>query len=149
MANKAAIERMLDEQLPAARARGRAVLKKGPRAVAVKFQGGKIVVLLDSGAEIRFPPAWAQGLRGASRAELSDVVIEARGLGLHWPSLDADLYVPALADNIFGTPAWMRAIGKVGGLARSAAKTKAARVNGAKGGRPRKVKRSDGARTTP
>ena len=35
MANKAAIERMLDEQLPAARARGRAVLKKGPRAVAV------------------------------------------------------------------------------------------------------------------
>jgi hypothetical protein len=64
------------------------------------------------------------------------------GFNLHWPALDVDLFVPALLAGVFGTRAWMaRELARVGGQARSAAKTKAARANGAKGGRPRKTVR--------
>ncbi|RZS58791.1 hypothetical protein [Sphaerotilus mobilis] len=37
------------------------------------------------------------------------------------------------------SPEWMAAIGRLGGQSKSAAKSRAARLNGAKGGRPRKT----------
>ena len=141
MVDKAAIESQLKKDW-ASLARGRAELRKGPLAVNVRLRRGKIVVSLNTGAEVSFPPSLAQGLRGASRAALQDVVIEARGLGLHWPQLDADLYVPALTRGVLGNPQWMATIGRTGGLSRSDAKTRAARANGAKGGRPRKGKQA-------
>jgi len=57
---------------------------------------------------------------------------------LHWEHLDADLSVPRLVMGIFGSGAWMRELGRKGGSASSAAKRKAARANGRKGGRPAK-----------
>ena len=138
MANKERIERDLAKRFPLARSRGRATLLRGPRATAVRYVAGKVVVTLDSGVELRFPPALAQGLANASPRELSEVVIEAGGLSLHWPKLDADFYVPALAQGALGTRQWMSHIGRAGGRSRSATKVKAARVNGAKGGRPRR-----------
>jgi len=142
MVDKAAIERQLEKDFDAARARGRAVLRKGPLAVDVRLRGGKIVISLNTGVVISFPPSLAQGLAGASRADLSDVVIEAKGLSLHWPKLDADFYVPALARGVLGNQEWMSRIGRAGGLSKSVAKGKAARANGAKGGRPRKGKQT-------
>ena len=59
------------------------------------------------------------------------------GLGLHWPQLDADLYVPAPIEGAFGSRRWMQHIGELGGSARSAAKAKALRENGTRGGRPK------------
>jgi hypothetical protein len=47
--------------------------------------------------------------------------------------------VHALIDGVFGSKAWMRDIGRVGGSAKSEAKATAARENGKKGGRPRKA----------
>jgi hypothetical protein len=72
-------------------------------------------------------------------ADLRLIEVTAAGLGLHWPSLDADLYVPDLVKGILGTKAWMAHIGAAGGKAASKAKTRAARVNGKLGGRPRKI----------
>ena len=40
------------------------------------------------------------------------------GLGLHWPQLDADLYVPALIEGAFGSRRGIQHIGEVGGSAR-------------------------------
>jgi hypothetical protein len=57
---------------------------------------------------------------------------------LHWPLLDADLYVPSLIEGAFGSRRWMQQIGKVGGSIRSSIKAKAARENGKRGGRPRR-----------
>ncbi len=58
---------------------------------------------------------------------------------LHWPDLDVDLPVGGLAAGLFGTHAWMtQALARVAGQSTSAAKSAAARANGAKGGRPRK-----------
>jgi hypothetical protein len=59
------------------------------------------------------------------------------GLGLHWPQLDADLYVPAVIEGAFGSRRRMQHIGKLGGSARSAAKAKASREYGTRGGRPK------------
>jgi hypothetical protein len=64
------------------------------------------------------------------------------GLGLHFPKLDADLYLPALLDGWLGSRRWMAArMGERGGRARSAAKRTASRANGKLGGRPRKAAR--------
>jgi hypothetical protein len=130
------------DQIKEARAAARARMKAGPRAVAARYdrRRSRVTVSLDSGVELAFPPDWAEGLAGASPAELSHVEISPTGLGLHWPRRDADLYLPALINGIFGSPRWMAGgMGKLGGRSRSAAKKAAARANGRHGGRPRKA----------
>jgi hypothetical protein len=67
------------------------------------------------------------------------VEVDGAGFNLHWPSLDVDLYVPALVSGIFGTRAWMtKELARRAGQAKSPAKAAAARRNGVRGGRPRK-----------
>lgn len=115
--------------------------KLQPRAVTAKFDRtqGKVVVELSTGLTIAFRPRDAQGLEKASPAELSPIEISPSGFGLHFPRLEADLYLPALLEGFFGSRKWAAAqLGARGGKARSAAKASAARVNGALGGRPRK-----------
>ncbi len=109
------------------------------RAVAARFdrRASRVVIRLNTGLELAFPPAMAEGLGGATAEDLSEIEISPAGLGLHWPRLDADLYVPALLKGAFGSRQWMAAqLGAVGGRARSAAKVASARENGRKGGRP-------------
>ena len=116
--------------------------ESGPHAVAARYDRrvGRIMVTLSNGLELAFPPHLAEGLADAKPADLAVIEITPAGLGLHWPKLDADLYLPALLQGVFGSPRWMAGLlGKSGGLARTAAKVAAARKNGRKGGRPRKL----------
>jgi hypothetical protein len=100
-----------------------------------------VIVGLDNGLELSFPPRLAQGLEHAAPADLAIIEISPLGDGLHWPALDADLYVPSLLQGIFGSKSWMASqLGAAGGRARSSAKAAAAKENGRKGGRPRKVR---------
>jgi hypothetical protein len=126
-------------QIPAARARARAAAKAEPRARRARYDRARrvVVVELTNGAFFGFPVELAQGLRGALPEQLARVEVSPSGEALHWEALDADLSVPALLQGIFGTRAWMRELGRAGGRARSKVKAQAARVNGAKGGRPR------------
>ncbi|WP_298290117.1 DUF2442 domain-containing protein [Thiomonas sp.] len=118
--------------------RGRNLLSRGPLAVAAHYRDGRIHVELNNGCAFEFPVDQAQGLTGADEADLQVIEIEASGLGLHWPRLNADLYVPNLIKGILGTKRWMASIGAAGGRVKSAAKAEAARANGAKGGRPKR-----------
>ncbi len=118
---------------------GRRQLARGPLAVSAQYTDQRIRVELDNGCFFEFPVAQAQGLQGAKSADLRIIEIMASGLGLHWPKLDADLYVPALVKGILGGKRWMADIGRMGGIAQSESKASAARANGAKGGRPRKL----------
>ncbi|EGQ61102.1 hypothetical protein GGI1_04512 [Acidithiobacillus sp. GGI-221] len=58
---------------------------------------------------------------------MAEIVIEGHGIGLRFPRLDADLYVPALARGVLGASAWMRSLGRKGGISKSPAKAEAAR----------------------
>lgn len=122
-------------------ARGKLAQASQPRAAAARYDARKklVVIELANGASFAFPPSLAQGLEGASAADLSDIEITPMGTGLHWPRLDADLTVDGLLAGIFGSRSWMRAHAARAGRARSPAKAAAARANGAKGGRPRKL----------
>lgn len=127
------------EQFRAANTRGLATLARGPIARAARYDSrrGLIVVTLEGGCEFSFPAALAEGLADASRSKLTKIKISPNGLGLHWPLLDADLYVPGLIEGAFGSRRWMQKIGKLGGLSRSSLKAKASRENGKRGGRPK------------
>ena len=131
-----------DAAIQEAEERMRMRRESGPHAVAARYDRrvGRIMVTLSNGLELAFPPHLAEGLADAKPADLAIIEITPAGLGLHWPKLDADLYLPALLQGVFGSPRWMAGLlGKSGGLARTAAKVAAARKNGRKGGRPRKL----------
>ena len=127
------------EQFKAANKRGAATLSHGPIAHAARYDARRslVVVTLERGCEFAFPASLGEGLVGAPASKLSKIKISANGLGLHWPLLDAEVYVPGLIEDIFGSRKWMQRIGKLGGLRRSDAKASASRENGKRGGRPR------------
>jgi hypothetical protein len=110
-------------------------------AVAARYdrQRSRIVVTLDTDVQVSFPPRLVEGLSGALPDDLAVIEITPSGLGLHWPRLDADLYVPGLLAGEFGSKRWMaQQLGAAGGRARSPAKAANSKANGRKGGRPRK-----------
>jgi hypothetical protein len=130
------------DEFAAATRRGAERRATEPFAVAARYdrRRDRVVVSLNTGVELAFPPHIAQGLEKAVPADLADVELSPSGFGIHFPKLDAHLYLPALLQGVFGSKAWTAAqLGAAGGRARSAAKAAAARVNGKRGGRPRKV----------
>ncbi len=129
------------EQFEAARARGEERLR-AQRAESAHYDAGRdrVIVRLTTGVEIGFAPRNAEGLQNASRDDLSVIEIAAFGLGIHFPRLDADLYVPALLDGQLGSKSWMAArLDSTGNHSRSSAKAAASRDGGKRGRRPRKA----------
>ena len=132
-----------DATFEAANRRGAAKKVAFPVAVAVRYDRriSRIVISLASGLHIAFAPRDAQGLENARPADLIDAEISPSGLGVHFPQLDVDLYIPALLEGFLGSKRWMASqMGKVGGKASTDAKAAAARENGKLGGRPKKVR---------
>lgn len=131
-----------DAEFEVAEARGRKMLETEPRAVSARYdrKTGRIVVDLVNGCTYAFPVQLVQDLQGASHDDLASIEVDGLGFNLHWPALDADLYVHSLVAGIFGTRDWMaKELARRAGQAKSPAKTAAARANGLKGGRPRKA----------
>ena len=119
-----------------------ATLRDVGHAVAARYdrRRSRVVVALNTGVELTFSARLAEGLANASPDDLADVEISPAGLGLHWPKLDADLYVPALLQGVLGSKQWMaRQLGAQGGRSRTAPKVAASRENDRKGGRPNKL----------
>jgi hypothetical protein len=116
--------------------------RRGPAAVAVRYDTptDRVRVELSTGIERGFAPRIVEGLSGATPAQLQHIEVSPAGLGLHFPELDADIYLPGLIEGMLGSRAWTaRQLGAEGGRVRSPAKATAARKNGQKGGRPRKT----------
>jgi Protein of unknown function (DUF2442) len=135
------------EEFEAAKARGEARPRE-PRAESVHYDAGRnrVIVRLTTGVELGFAPRDVEGLQHASADDLKVIEVDGFGLGIHFPKLDADLYVPALLQGVLGSKQWLAAqLGAAGGRARSAAKAAASRENGKRGGRPRKSA-ADGTR---
>jgi hypothetical protein len=117
-------------------------LPSEPRLIEVEYRPGPgldlLILKLSDGHRLLIPREDLQGLQSATREQIARVEILGNGTGLHWPALDLDHYVPSLLRRVYGTKSWMAKIGRSGGLVKSAAKKKAARANGLKGGRPSK-----------
>ena len=93
---------MTDMEFEAANRRGAAKKAAFPPAVAVRYDRriARVVISLASGLEIAFAPRDAQGLENAHPADLAGAEISPSGLGVHFPKIDADLYIPALLDGL-------------------------------------------------
>jgi hypothetical protein len=111
-----------------------------PRARSARYdrRAKRIVVELLSGATFLFPPELAQGLAGASPADLAQVQVTPSGAGLRWPTLDADFSLPGLVMGVFGSPAWMRELARKRRGAKLRARSEATRAQGRSGVRRRK-----------
>ena len=117
-------------------------VQDGGHAVSARYnrRSKRVIVALNTGVEVAFPSQLAEGLANASPDDLADIEVSPAGLGLHWPKLDADLYVPALLQGVLGSKSWMaRQLGAEGGRSRTHAKAAVARETGRKGDRPKKV----------
>ncbi len=128
-------------QLPAAKVRGQRRMVREPKAIAARFDVSqkRVCVELSNGVSMSFPPQLAQALKGVSPKALAQIEISPMGTGLHWPALDADLSIAGMLKGAFGSRFWMRDLAAKAGSTRSEAKTAAARLNGVKGGRPKKT----------
>jgi hypothetical protein len=133
---------MIPTEFAAANARAKKLKASVPTAIAARYdkRADRIVLSLSSKLEVMFAPKLAQGLEHASPADLAKIEISPSGYGIHFPHLDADLYLPSLLEGFLGSKKWMAArLGAVGGSRTSEKKTVAARANGLLGGRPRKT----------
>ena len=97
-----------EEEFAAAKARGEARMR-GPRAESAHYDAGRnrVIVRLTTGVELGFAPRDVEGLQHASADDLKAIEVQGFGLGIHFPRLDADLYVPALLEGVLGSKRWM------------------------------------------
>lgn len=137
-----------DRQIDAALRRARSFAAEDRRVLRAEYsrEENRIDLELSDGMKVSIPRQYLQGLENAAPTQVADIEIVGRGTGLHWPELDVDHYVPGLLNRVFGTAKWMARLGKSGGASRSKAKAIAARLNGQKGGRPRKHSQSASAK---
>ena len=103
----------VDAEIDAAELRGSELLAHAPRAVSARYDAAsrRIVLEMANGCAYAFPPKLVEDLQNASDADLAGVVVDGAGFNLHWPALDADLWVPGLVDGVFGTRRWAERIG--------------------------------------
>lgn len=101
----------IEGEIDAAKAR-MSSLREAGHAVAVRYdrRHRTIAVTLHTGVRLVVPVRLLQGLADAPSRSLAEVEISPSGLGLHWPSIDADVYVPGLLGGVFGSKAWMAAL---------------------------------------
>lgn len=131
----------IDNQIEAAIARQTNQEVSEPQACNVLYESTsrKIVIEFDNGCKFECPISLLQGVCDLSDDEISQVKLTPAGWGLTWENAEIDLGINELVQGIFGTKAWMKKIAAKGGYSKSAKKRAASRINGKKGGRPRKV----------
>jgi hypothetical protein len=138
---KAASDEEFARQNEAAVREAREAERAEPRARSVRYHEelGMVLVELAGGFAFGFPPGRAPGLAGARPEQLAEVRISPSGDGLHWDALDAHVSLNGLMEEGLNLREWApRILGRI----TSEAKSRAARANGAKGGRPRRAAQS-------
>jgi hypothetical protein len=132
----------LERQIARARALDRHIRATYPYAVCASYDAERqrIAIELSNGFSFAFPPSLFEHLAAGTPEQLSHLIIDPSGYGVHWPELDADFEVGGIVQIALGAEKWVSVteLGRMGGRSRSAAKRAAAAANGRKGGRPRK-----------
>ncbi len=138
MARRERTDAELNAEIATARARAALEGTVEPRAVDAWYDAdaGRVVMSLANGCLFAFPPSVSDALAEATPDGLRGVVVEQDGEALHWEDLDADISVPGIIARLLRLEQWAP---RLLGQRTSAARARASRANGAKGGRPRKV----------
>lgn len=81
-----------------------------PVAISVKHISTEnlIVIHLSNARRLVLPVEDIQALNQATHEQLSHHEIIGIGRGISFPDIDADLFVPALIQGIYGSERWMR-----------------------------------------
>src|ERR1700730_7220610 len=98
--------------------RGAFMRPKQPPALVARYdrRTDRVIVSLARGLEIGFAPHSAQGLEKARPTDLATIEVSPSGFGLHFPKLDANIYLPALVEGFLGSKRWIASEhGKLGG----------------------------------
>jgi len=100
-----------EDDVREAEARMQQVLSTTATAVAARYDRriGRVVIRLNSGLDVAFSPLDREGLETARPSDLDVIEISPTGLGVHFPKLDADVYIPALLQGFTGSRRWMAA----------------------------------------
>ena len=90
-----------DDAIAAARAVGKSGMR-APRAVAARYLPvrDRIEIDLASGWSVQVPRSFSSRLAAASVHDCERVEIVDSGLGLHWPLIDEDWYVPTVIEAL-------------------------------------------------
>ena len=132
----------LDNKVASANRKAQELSASLPKATTAHYDRrlGQVVIRLSSKLDVAFSPKDAEGLENAKPSQLEPIEISPSGFGIHFPKLDADIYIPALLEGFFGSKSWMaKRLGAAGGRRKSAAKVSASKKNGKLGGRPRRA----------
>ncbi len=134
----------IDAQIDEARKREAAEREVGLRADAAWYDPASDYLMMRMTNRRLFgvPVKDIGYLKGLTPAQLGHVTLSPSGSGLCWDAEDMHLDVPSLLFDALGARGAARVWATAAGKATSDAKTKAARTNGVKGGRPRKKKKA-------
>jgi hypothetical protein len=100
-----------NDDVEKANRRARELQTNVPRAISAGYdrKTGRIVIHLSSKLIVSFAPEDAQGLENARPSQLNEIKISPSGFGLHFPAVDADLYVPGPSKAFWvRNPGWRR-----------------------------------------
>jgi hypothetical protein len=143
----------LDRQIDRARERGRRIRATYPYAVHAGYDVDhqRVEIELSNGFCFAFPSSMFADLAKGTSEQLSNLMIDPSGYGVHWPDLDADYDIGGVVQIALGAKKWVSIteVGRLGGKSTSKAKRAAAVANGAKGGRPPKRASAKGRKTSP
>lgn len=79
-----------------------------PHAVAVvPSRDGRMLIEMSNGIGLLVDVRRVEGLEAATAADLAQVEISPSGFGLHFPTLDADVYLPGLLQGRFGSARYL------------------------------------------
>jgi hypothetical protein len=105
------------------------------RSVGYDTRGDAMRLTLSSGVHLSIPRSQIPPLAKASSEQLAAVYVGNGGATISQDELDVDVFVPGLLDRLFGRTIRSE-LGRRAGKVSTLAKTRAARKNGRKGGRP-------------
>jgi hypothetical protein len=89
-------------------------LKRQLLAVDARYdrRNERVMITLNTGAVVGFPLSVLPGLERATPDDLRKIEVEGGGYGLHVASLDADISIPALLADHFGSTVVKRAVAR-------------------------------------
>lgn len=132
-------EQQIEAQINAAIAQQPKIDAVEPRANNVIFDDGRITLYFNNGATFSFLVETVEAIATLPSEILATVELTPSGKGLRWDEPDIDLSIQGLLLGNFGRSVWMCEVASKGGSSTSEKKKAASRLNGKKGGRPKKV----------